>query len=148
MIGALMGVPGKLKTLLDRLTATRAGYLDNLDAAISTRASASVWTSGLATELGGLDTAIAAIPLSVINSIQAISITMSSASSATQTITGVVVAKSVVVFTGFSCDATAASANFHHVMSKLALTNTTTVTASRNGSTGTVIVNGFVVEFK
>ncbi len=31
----LLGVPGKLKTLLDRLTATRAGYLD---AAISTRA--------------------------------------------------------------------------------------------------------------
>ncbi len=30
MIASLMGVPGKLKTLLDRLTSTRAGYLDNL----------------------------------------------------------------------------------------------------------------------
>jgi len=32
----LLGVPAKLKTLTDRLTATRAGYLDNLDAPIST----------------------------------------------------------------------------------------------------------------
>ena len=70
MIGALMGVPGKLKTLLDRLTSTRATALDNLDAAISTRASASVWTGALATELDGLAPAIAAIPTTPINSIQ------------------------------------------------------------------------------
>lgn len=37
MVDYLLGVPGKLKTLLDRLTATRAGYLD---ASISSRASA------------------------------------------------------------------------------------------------------------
>lgn len=46
----LYGIPGKLKTLLDRLTSARAAKLDNLDAAVSTRAAAStalsnaVWT--------------------------------------------------------------------------------------------------------
>ena len=37
----LAGVPGKLKTMLDRLTATRAANLDKLDANITTRAAAS-----------------------------------------------------------------------------------------------------------
>ena len=37
----LLGLPGRIKTLLDRLTATRAANLDHLDATISTRALAS-----------------------------------------------------------------------------------------------------------
>ena len=37
----LLGLPGKVKTLIDRLTSTRATNLDNLDAAITTRAAAS-----------------------------------------------------------------------------------------------------------
>lgn len=43
MLPVLLGVPGKLKTLIDRLTATRAGYLDNLtdlDTTVSSRAPA------------------------------------------------------------------------------------------------------------
>jgi len=54
----LAGVPGKLKTLLDRLTATRAANLDKLNATISSRAAAStalskaVWTD---TRAGKLD---------------------------------------------------------------------------------------------
>lgn len=57
MIPALMGLPGKLKTVLDRLTSGRAANLDNLDAAISTRAAAATalsnatWSDGLATSL-------------------------------------------------------------------------------------------------
>lgn len=57
----LAGVPGKLKTLLDRLTATRAANLDKLDADISTRAAAStalsnaVWTN---TRAGRLDASV------------------------------------------------------------------------------------------
>ena len=64
----LAGVPGKLKMLLDRLTATRAanldgltsartGYLDRLDATISSRAPASTalstatWTAARAAKL-------------------------------------------------------------------------------------------------
>ena len=58
MIESLLGVPGKLKTLLDRLTAARATKLDNLDTAITTRApsstalSTATWT---ATRAGYLD---------------------------------------------------------------------------------------------
>ena len=56
----LLGVPGKLKTLLDRLTVTRAGYLD---AAISTRASSTevnlcATTSALSTTKSDLTSAI------------------------------------------------------------------------------------------
>jgi len=42
MVDYLLGVPGKLKTLLDRWTATKAGYLDTT---VSSRASASALTT-------------------------------------------------------------------------------------------------------
>ena len=57
----LAGVPGKLKTMLDRLTATRAANLDKLDANITTRAAAStalsnaVWTDARAGKLDKVD---------------------------------------------------------------------------------------------
>ena len=68
----LLGVPGKLKTLIDRLTSTRAGYLDNLsaytttrgakldqlDAAVTSRASAANYTSGRAANLDNLNATI------------------------------------------------------------------------------------------
>ena len=41
----LLGLPGRIKMLLDRLTATRAANLDRLDATISTRALASTAVS-------------------------------------------------------------------------------------------------------
>lgn len=53
----LAGVPGKLKTLIDRLTATRAANLDNLNATVSSRAAAStalsnaVWSDARAAKL-------------------------------------------------------------------------------------------------
>lgn len=56
----LAGVPGKLKTLIDRLTATRAANLDKLDANITTRAAAStaltnaVWTDARAGKLDAI----------------------------------------------------------------------------------------------
>lgn len=45
MIDFLLGVPSAVKTLLDRLTATRAANLDNLNATISSRAAASTAVS-------------------------------------------------------------------------------------------------------
>lgn len=57
----LAGVPGKLKTLIDRLTATRAANLDNLNTTISSRAAAStaltnaVWTDARAGKLDKID---------------------------------------------------------------------------------------------
>jgi hypothetical protein len=63
----LVGLGSQVKTLLDRLTSTRAGYLDRLDATISSRASASNWTAALASKIDtNLDDTIssrAAIPL-------------------------------------------------------------------------------------
>lgn len=57
MIAVLLGLPGKLKTLTDRLTSGRAANLDKLDALVSSRAPAStallytVWTDARAAKL-------------------------------------------------------------------------------------------------
>lgn len=51
------GIPGKIKVLLDRVTATRAANLDKLDATVSTRststevAKAATWTQALADKI-------------------------------------------------------------------------------------------------
>lgn len=56
----LAGVPGKLKTLIDRLTATRAANLDKIDANITTRAAAAtalsnaVWSDARAAKLDAI----------------------------------------------------------------------------------------------
>lgn len=67
MIAVLLGLPGKLKVLTDRLTSLRATNLDNLNATVSSRAAAAtaltsvVWTDARA---GKLDTgALEASPL-------------------------------------------------------------------------------------
>ena len=58
MLDFFAGVPGKLKTLTDRLTSARAGYLDNLNtnlavlpAPASTALSTAQWTNGRAANL-------------------------------------------------------------------------------------------------
>lgn len=65
MFAILASVPGKLKTLLDRLTSTRAANLDNLNATITSRAASSTalsnttWTDARAGKLDNLDATIA-----------------------------------------------------------------------------------------
>jgi len=97
----LLGVPGKLKTLLDRLTATRAGYLDNLDATVSSRTSSSVWTG---TKAGYLDAAVSSRLSSAIASIQTGYVSSSTGSGSGEdtryadvTISAVDTSKSVVI---------------------------------------------------
>jgi hypothetical protein len=76
MIEALMGVPGKLKKLLDRVTVARASNLDNLDASISSRASGStaissaILTSSRIANLDNLDGAISGLPQATARSVQ------------------------------------------------------------------------------
>lgn len=153
MIAALMGVPGKLKTLLDRLTSTRAGNLDNLDAAVTTRAAASTalstsqWTNTLATDLGTISSGASAFT-GIINRIQYGAVSLSAASSATATVTSVNTAKSVLVYLGATVNGTAAAAASDNWFCRLTLTNATTVTAYRVGSTGICIVSFCLVEFK
>ena len=82
MLEPLLGLPGRIKILIDRITSTRASNLDNLDGAVSSRApastalSSSVWTG---TRAGYLDASISglasqssvdAIPTSPIKSVQ------------------------------------------------------------------------------
>lgn len=88
MIDFLLGVPGKLKTISDHLTTnlstTRAAKVDNLDAAISTRAPASTaltnatWTNAraekidtLETKIDTLETKVDALTVAVSNSFSA-----------------------------------------------------------------------------
>jgi len=65
----LAGVPGKLKTMADRLTAGRAANLDNLNATVSSRAAASTalsnatWTNDRAAKL---DTLLSLTPTAAI----------------------------------------------------------------------------------
>jgi hypothetical protein len=57
-LAALLGLPGKTKTLLDRLTSARASKIDNLDTTVSSRAPAStaVSSANLTTSrIGNLD---------------------------------------------------------------------------------------------
>ena len=62
MIPMLLGLASKINTVLSRLTATRAGYLDNLDATVSSRAAASVWTSALASKINtNLDAQVSSV---------------------------------------------------------------------------------------
>lgn len=148
MIAALMGVPGKLKTLLDRLTATRAGNLDNLDAAVTTRApastalSTSTWTGTLATDLATISSGASAFT-GIVNSIQYGSITISTTGiSGTATITAVNVNKSVLIHLGQKVSVAGQDMN-------ITLTNTTTVTANRSyQSSGDSTVRFCVLEFK
>ena len=82
MLEPLLGLPGRIKILIDRITSTRASNLDNLNATVSSRApastalSSSVWTG---TRAGYLDASISgrasqssvdALPTSPIKSVQ------------------------------------------------------------------------------
>ena len=54
-----LGIPGKLNTLLSRLTSGRATAIDHLDADITSRAAASTWSSALASKINtNLDAAV------------------------------------------------------------------------------------------
>lgn len=146
MIGALMGIPGKLKTLLDRLTATRAGYLDNLSAGAVAQAgtalSTAQWTN---TRAGYLDN-IPSIPTTPINSIQYGEVSIAAAAtSATATITSVTTSKTVLVFLGSRMTSGSTASDFQ---GSLTLTNSTTVTGTRQGTGGTLVLRFVAVEFK
>lgn len=151
MIDFLLGVPGKLKTIIDHLNAnlspTRAGKIDNLDAAISTRAPSSTALSTAnytAARAGYLDNL--AFGISPIKSIQSLEIYLgANQTSNTATITAVNTGKAVLLYrgtrtSGGDLDASNLTAT---------LSNSTTVTATRmaaSPSTGAYIAFT-IVEF-
>jgi hypothetical protein len=84
---------------------------------------------------------------SIIQSVQAFSITIGSGSTSnTQTITSVVKNNSAVFFTGFNTSNTSTDQN--QFLTRAELTNATTVTAFRGTSSATTeVVTGYIVEF-
>lgn len=95
MLPALLALPGKLTTLMTRLTDTRATKLDNLDATISSRSSltqaqaaSGVWASATRT--------LTSAP-SVIKSVQRGTIQITVGTQAWVLITQVVPAKTLIV---------------------------------------------------
>lgn len=149
MMDFLAGVPGRLKTLIDRLTATRASNLDNIDAAVTTRApastalSTSTWTG---TRAGYLDT-IPTLPTGVCKNVQT-GYASSSASGGSGedsgyldiTITSVATTKTFVLL-----HTTLVSQNYRY---SGRLTSSTNLRISTSGGSGsTVAVRWYVIEF-
>jgi hypothetical protein len=159
MLEPLYGLPGRIKILIDRLTATRAGNLDNLNATVSSRApsstalSSSVWTG---TKAGYLDAAISgrasqasvdALPQGIIESIQRGTATTSGiATSFTATISAVNLSKSFVVAQFRRNDTSTVDYNG---LITAKLTSTTQITFTRyNGSgSGDTLVEWQVIEY-
>ena len=124
MLEPLLGLPGRIKILIDRITSTRASNLDNLDGAVSSRApastalSSSVWTG---TKAGYVDTAMSgrasqssvdALPQGIINSVQRGSFNPPESSvSANVTISSVDLGKAFLVFS-FRSDTTGSNLEF------------------------------------
>lgn len=153
MIDFLLGVPGKLKTISDWLTtywtAARAAKVDNLDAAITTRAAASTaltnatWSDAKA---GYLDGAISG-RLGSIKAIYTGNVTIANgASSGTATITAVNTGKAICFGRGFNPVGWASALSIDQVPI-IVLTNSTTVTATRGATANGLSVAYTVVEF-
>jgi hypothetical protein len=161
MLPVLLGVPGKLKTLLDRWTQAKAdylnGYISNC-AQASSAVSNAYYTNARGGYLEYLNiggnvasaASVAAIPTTPINRIQAVSVYIGNSSlSGTATITAVTVAKTIIVPAGQRWDNTTQPDSIAASDIAWTLTNTTTVTATRGRDVG--ICNSaaaFVVEFK
>lgn len=164
MIDFLLGVPGKLSTLLGWFTtywtAARAAKIDNLDAAVSTRAVASTaltnatWTDARA---GKMD---AIIQTSVIQSIQTGVIAAGFASSGSYlnaesaytdvTISSVTPAKCIVLVEG-SYWSDPSSPHIHRASGRMISATTVRIggNAGMDGNSGTYpAVRWYVIEFK
>lgn len=149
MLDVLASVPGKLTTLLarlsstwaakldtlhdSRLTSARAGYIDYLDAAITSRASAA---------------SVAAIPTTFINFIQHTSATISNTFSTADVSLSqsVTTTKALIIPRGFPTNGS--SATWADIDIRLGFVGGSTVRATRSGNTGTATVEFTVVEFK
>jgi len=127
-------------------TDTRAGKLDSLDAAVTSRASATYYTAVRAEKLDNLDAAVTATTR--IKSIQRGTIAITTTNTtATATITSVATAKTRLRFLGAY---TGFGASNWCVGATLSLTNSTTITATRivmYGVSGTHTVSWELTEF-
>lgn len=125
-------------------TGTRAGKLDNLDAAVTTLAASADYTSGRASKLDYLNVSVAATTR--IKSIQRGTITLTGTNTtATATITSVSTGKTRLRFLGAYTGLIASSWS---PGATIALTNATTITATRVAAySGTSVVSWELTEF-
>ena len=155
----LFGLPGKVATLLTRITSARATKLDNLDAAISTVSvaatalSTSNWTNAraalidncdatLSTEFATVASDIAAIPGSLKSVQRGTSTAISSNTTTNATITAVDLAKSFLIFSENSSNGNLQSQH------EGSITTTTNIRFTRKAtSSGNDSISWFVVEF-
>lgn len=159
MIDLLLGVPKQLSDLLTRLSATwaakldtlhtaytaaRAGYLDKLNLT-GKAVDDAVWT---ATKAGYLDMAISGVCR--IKSIQKVDVSINNTmASGTATITAVNTAKTIIVSLGYLASTDLDYTEPDGLSHLWALTNSTTVTLTRGGSSYSGLGQGAaqVIEF-
>lgn len=121
MLPILLPLAARVNTLLTRISSTRAALLDNLDEAISA--------------------------ISPIQSIQEGTITIANGStSGTATITSVTTGKTALHLLGIRCNSSVTT--FTDYGAEISLTNSTTVTANRNGGTGQLVIRFRAVTYK
>lgn len=159
MLGFLAGVPGKLNTLLTRLSETWASKLDTLsanftatiagriDAAISSRAAASDYTSSRA---GYLDKLNAGGTIGTVKSIQTFNATVTINGSrwgnnASQAISAVTTSKSIVIVNGASGPADDAAEQ--PVMCRAVLASSTSVTVFVSTWSAPATAKNYTVSF-
>ena len=141
----LAGVPGKLKTLIDRLTATRAANLDKLDATVSSRAAAStalsnaVWSDARAAKLDAIG----------VKSIQRGSFTWGAAETTKSvTISSVTTGRAILLL---SYSTTTSATNVGEAMRETFtagnITSATSLSFTRGKSAATGLVEWQVIEF-
>lgn len=149
MIQALMGLPklclDALTHLTTHLASARAAKIENLDAAISTRAPASTAMSNATwsdAKAGFIDMAISGVAR--IKSIQHSGVTISNTTTTGNvTISSVTTSKAFIIPAGQSGN----GSSFDQVSAQLYFTSGTNVQASRSSSDSTMTYRFTVVEF-
>lgn len=146
----LLGVPGRLAAVLGRLTQSRADKLDNLDAAITTRAPASTalsiaqWTNARALLLDNL----ASLLTGVVNSIQTgYASAPTSSGSGEDTAYADVMVSAVTVAKAFPL-ILVADAQSTSKFWTARLTSTTNLRLSCTAAAGLVRIRWYLIEFK
>lgn len=144
----LWGLTGQVKAIKDYLTTNwttgRAAKVDYLDAAITSRASATDYNSTRAAKIDNLDGAVSG-RLGSIKAIYTGTIVMTNGGSTTgtATITAVNTSRAICLLNGVRTDFADNVSNLATVV----LTNSTTVTAQRGGTNGVTTVAYTVIEF-
>ena len=151
MMELLAGVPGKLKALADRLTATRAEKIDNLDVAVSTRAPANtavsnaVLTDDRISKLDNLDN-IASAPARI-KSIQRGTIYIAGGNTWSTVSLPIAVDPNKSVVSHLGSESIGNNISNFNIGSRLELTSSNLVRGWAGGGTNAIIIGYQVVEY-